>query len=237
MSETESTSPAQAGDTGTPAREPLSPLAARVLGCLLEKELSTPDVYPLSLNSLVNACNQKSNRAPVMEVGSREVEAAIESLRSHRLVSVVSEADARVTKYRHTIVSLYPVLDTSSRAILAELLLRGPQTTAELRMRAERMTAIPDTEGTETMLTVLSDTASGSLVRKLPRQSGKKEARWAQLLTGEPDLEEASPGSATEPLKVYLSVPPEITERLASLEAEVSALRGELKALRAELGA
>ena len=164
MSEADSLALAPAVQPANPAREPLSPLAARVLGCLLEKELSTPDVYPLSLNSLVNACNQKSNRAPVMEVGAREVEAAVESLRTHRLVSVVSEADARVTKYRHTVATLYPVLDTSNRALLAELLLRGPQTTAELRMRSERMAAIPDTDGTEAMLTALSDTNSGSLV-------------------------------------------------------------------------
>ncbi|AKC83249.1 hypothetical protein IMCC26134_11540 [Verrucomicrobia bacterium IMCC26134] len=235
MSEAESSAPA--GNNDVPAREPLSLLAARVLGCLLEKELSTPDVYPLSLNSLVNACNQKSNRAPVMEASAREVEAAIETLRSHRLASVVSEADARVTKYRHTVTTLYPILDTQYRAILAELLLRGPQTTAELRMRAERMAPLPDMEGTDTMLAALSDTASGSLVRKLPRQAGKKEARWSQLLTGEPDTEETSLGSAREPMKVYLTVPPEITNRLASLEAEVSTLREELKALRAELGA
>lgn len=218
-------------------REPLSPLAARVLGCLLEKELSTPDVYPLTLNSLVNACNQRNNRAPVLEVGSREVEAALESLRSLRLATLVSEADARVPKFRHTCALAYPDLDTPGRALLAELLLRGPQTVAELRQRAERMTPLPDPASVESLLASLAAPAAGELVRKLPRQSGKKEPRWAQLLTGEPAPDDEAPGSPAEPLKVLLTIPPEITARLAALESEVASLRAELRALRTELGA
>ena len=236
----ENTAPSatQIRNSATPPKEVLSVLAARVLGCLFEKELTTPDVYPLSLNGLVNACNQKSNRAPLLDVGSREVEAATESLRALRLVSIVSEADARVMKFRQTFATAYPPLDAAGRALLAELLLRGPQTTAELRARAERMSAMPaDTSETEALLTALAEPAAGGLVRKLPRQSGKKEARWAQLLTGEAALDYEAAGGAPEPLKVFMAVPPEITERLAAMEAEVAGLRGEIKALRAELGA
>lgn len=219
------------------ARPVLTVLAARVLGCLLEKELATPDIYPLSANSLINACNQKSNRYPVLEVGAREVEAAVDSLRAVRLVSVVSEADARVMKFRHTLSIAYPGLDTPARALLAELLLRGPQTTAELRARGERLTPLPDATSVEVLLAALAEPPAGSLVRKLPRQPGKKEARWAQLFTGEPSSDEEPSGGPAEPLKVFLAVPPEVTDRLAALEAEVAALRSELRALRAELGA
>jgi uncharacterized protein YceH (UPF0502 family) len=224
-------------ETSLAPRIMLSVLDARVLGCLLEKELATPDVYPLSLNGLVNACNQKSNRSPVLEVGAREVEVSIEALRTLRLVSVVSEADARVMKFRHTAADAYPVLDTVARAVLAELLLRGPQTTAELRARAGRLAPLPELSGVDALLFTLASPESGVLTRKLARQPGKKEARWAQLLSGEPALEEETAGTPAEPLKVCLAVPPELTERLAALEAEVASLRGELKTLRAELGA
>ncbi len=226
-----------APETPPAPRFVLSVLDARVLGCLLEKELATPDVYPLSLNGLINACNQKSNRSPVLEVGAREVEVAIEALRALRLVSVVSEADARVMKFRHTAADAYPVLDTIARAVLAELLLRGPQTTAELRARAERLCPLPDLAGVEALLATLAAPESGALTRKLARQPGKKEARWAQLLSGEPAHEEEAVSAPSEPLKVFLAIPPELTDRLAALEAEVAALRGELKTLRADLGA
>lgn len=224
-------------ETAPVPRPVLSLMDARVLGCLLEKELATPDVYPLSLNGLVNACNQKSNRAPVLDVGAREVEIAIEALRALRLVSVVSEADARVMKFRHTLVNAYPVLNIEGRAVLAELLLRGPQTTAELRARAERLVPLPDLAGVESLLSTLALAESGALTRKLARQPGKKEARWAQLLSGEPAPEEEAAGTPVEPLKVFMTLPPELTDRLAALEAEVAALRSELKTLRAELGA
>lgn len=228
--------------TPAPGPAPLSPLAARVLGCLIEKEFATPDVYPLTLNALVNACNQKSNREPVMEVTGREVEAAIEELRLKHLAILFSGADARVPKYKQKLDAVYPMA-AAARALLAELLLRGPQTLAGLRANAERMHAMPPAEEFEAMLNAdLGQRPSGALVRQLPRQPGQKEARWVQLLTGEPSLSELrrDPSSrfatGEEPLKVTLPLPPEAEQRLAALEAEVGHLRAELARLRQTLG-
>ncbi|MDF3058601.1 MAG: hypothetical protein K0R17_2816 [Rariglobus sp.] len=216
-----------------PGVAPLSPLAARVLGCLIEKELATPDIYPLTLNALVNACNQKSNREPVMEVSAREVEVAIDELRQQRLAVVFAGADARVPKYRQKIDEVYHPLDTEARAVLGELLVRGPQTAAGLRANAERLHAMPAAAEFEDLLAELAGRASGALMRKLPRQPGQKEARWVQLLTGEPALEA---GGGAEPVTVTMTLPPEVERRLAALEAEVGQLRAELTELRKSLG-
>ncbi|MEI6861389.1 MAG: DUF480 domain-containing protein [Verrucomicrobiota bacterium] len=212
-----------------PAEPPLSALEARVLGCLIEKELTTPDVCPLTLNSLVNACNQRNNRDPVLDVAAREVETSLESLRHRRLAAIFSGADARVDKYRQTLDLVYP-LEPGARVVLCELLLRGPQTTAELRTRTERMQPLT-AEEIETLLQALANRPEGTLVRRLPRQRGQKEARWAQLLTGEPA---AAP--TDEPLVVTLALPPEVENRMAALEREVAQLRNEIESLRQALG-
>jgi uncharacterized protein YceH (UPF0502 family) len=215
----------------------LDALEARVLGCLIEKEATTPDVYPLSLNALVNACNQKNNRAPVMELGEREVEGALDRLRGKRLVTAFSGANARAIKYKHRFGERFPV-EPLAQAMLAELLLRGPQTTAGLRGNCERMAAVPDLAGCEELLVHLSGGAE-PLVRKLPRQPGQKEARWVQLLTGEPTADDlAGAESAREPLKVAvaMTLPPEVETRLAALETEVAGLKSELARLRKALG-
>jgi len=213
-------------------------LEARVLGCLIEKEATTPDGYPLSLNALVNACNQKNNRFPVMEVGEREAEGAVDRLREKRLATAFSGANARAIKYKHRFTDRFPV-EPLAQAMLAELLLRGPQTTAGLRGNCERLVAVPDLAECETLLAHLTGGAE-PLVRKLPRQTGQKEARWTQLLTGEPAAEEsASPADATrEPLKVAvtMALPPEVEARLVALESEVVALKAELGRLRTSLG-
>lgn len=213
-------------------------LEARVLGCLIEKEATTPDVYPLSLNALVNACNQKNNRFPVMELGEREVEGAIDRLREKRLVTAFSGANARAIKYKHRFSDRFPV-EPLAQAMLAELLLRGPQTTAGLRGNCERLVAVPDLAGCETLLNHLTEGAE-PLVRKLARQTGQKEARWAQLLTGETAGEEsAAPADAArEPLKVAvtMALPPEVEARLSALESEVVTLKAELARLRTSLG-
>ena len=219
----------------------LSPLEARVLGCLIEKELATPDIYPLTLNALVNACNQRSNRDPLMEVAAREVEAALDLLRQKRLAVVFAGADARVPKFKQKLDAVYP-MSTAARALLGELLLRGPQTLAGLRGNAERLAAMPAAAEFDALIAELTERSAGSLVRQLPRQPGQKEARWAQLLTGPPSLSElrrdSSRDSATgeEPVKVTLTLPPEVEHRLAALEAEVVGLRAELARLRGALG-
>jgi uncharacterized protein YceH (UPF0502 family) len=209
---------------------PLSALEARVLGCLIEKELATPDIYPLSLNALVNACNQRSNRDPVLDAAAREVETALDGLRHRRLATVFAGADARVPKYRQTLDLVWPV-EAGARVLLCELLLRGPQTAAELRIRTERMLPL-SAEDVEAHLATLAARPDGPLVRRLERQRGQKESRWAQLLTGEP----AAAPAAGEPLAVALTLPPEAEQRFAALEAEVARLRDEVAALRRALG-
>lgn len=232
--------PDQPAQEGTATSVTLDLVEARVLGCLIEKEATTPDVYPLSLNALVNACNQKNNRAPVMELGEREVEGALDRLRGKRLVTAFSGANARAIKYKHRFGERFPV-EPLAQAMLAELMLRGPQTTAGLRGNCERMAAVPDLAGCEGLLVHLGGGAE-PLVRKLPRQPGQKEARWVQLLTGEPSVEELAGATATEgsrePLKVAvaMTLPPEVETRLAALEAEVAGLKSELARLRKALG-
>ncbi len=221
-----------------PAGEtPLSVLELRVIGCLIEKEFATPDIYPLSLNALLNACNQRSNRAPVMEVEAPEVEAAIERLRERRLVSRFVGADARVPKFRQTFAQVYPVTPEEC-ALVAELILRGPQTTAGLRANAERLRPLPEAGEVESILAGLAMQVSAPLVRKLPRATGQKEARWAQLLGGEPGADDGvdAGGATAEPLQVSLALPPEAERRVAALEAEVARLAAELTRLRAALG-
>ncbi len=221
-----------------PSSEPVQPavrlsaLEARVLGCLIEKELATPDVYPLTLNALINACNQRSNRDPLMEVAAREVKAAVEGLRSKRLAALFSGADARGPKYKQTLdVGLH--LETGARVLLCELLLRGPQTTAGLRGNAGRLQPLPAAAEVEAILAELAGRPSGAIVRKLPRQPGQKEARWVQLLTGEPAADTAV---AAEPVKVGVTLPPGAEQRLAALEAEVGQLRAEVSRLKQALG-
>jgi uncharacterized protein YceH (UPF0502 family) len=213
------------------------------LGCLIEKEFTTPDIYPLSLNSLVNACNQRSNRAPVLDITSRDVELALESLRFARLASVVAQADARVMKFRQTLAEVY-YLTELQRALLAELLLRGPQTTAELRLRAARMQAMPELAEVEQVVASLVEKEAGELVRKLPRQPGQKEPRWVHLLGGEPVAESVSVATSesSEPGLPEDSAPVGPVERglaarVDALAAEVATLRADLAALRASLGA
>ncbi len=223
-----------------PIDPPLSAIEARVLGCLIEKELSTPDVYPLTLNALVNACNQRNNRAPVMSVGPAEVELALEGLRHKQLATHFAGAEARVAKFKQRVDAVFP-METSARAMLGELLLRGAQTSAALRANAERMCAMPDAAEVEAILNELASRPAGALVRKLARQPGQKEARWAQLLAGEPTEapageRDATEGGAPQTMTVTIALPAEAEQRIKNLETEVAALREELRKLRAELG-
>jgi uncharacterized protein YceH (UPF0502 family) len=218
--------------TGYSSQEPpLSPLAARVLGCLLEKEIATPDIYPLSLNALTNACNQRSNRSPVIAASAAEVEIALQELRMRKLVMAISGADSRVQKFRHRLPEAYD-LTPVEQAILCELLVRGPQTAAGLRSNAERLRPMP--ENIELLLEGLSRGGEGALVKRLARQSGQKEGRWGQLLSGEPVLGEGD--SEEESVTVKIAIPEDVEQRLASLEAEVVQLRGLLQEVRRGLG-
>ncbi len=221
----------------------LSVIEARVLACLIEKEATTPDVYPLSLNSLVNACNQKSNRSPVMALGEDEAETAVTLLRDKHLVTVFAGAGARSVKYRHKFGEVYP-MEKVAQAMMTELMLRGAQTVAGLRGNCERITAMPDAVETEAVLTELASRTE-PLVVKLPRQPGQKEPRWAQLLTGNASeylsgSDQLANGPAAEragPLKVAMEMvlPAAAEARITTLEAQVTELRAELARLRGAL--
>lgn len=207
----------------------LSPVAARVLGCLIEKEFATPDLYPLTLNALVNACNQRNNREPVLSLSEREVEDALDELRAQRLAVLFSGAESRVSKYKHKMEQVITV-DAPARAVLCELLVRGPQTAAALRGNAQRLNRMPEVTEFEEILKVLSLHPAGELVRKLARQPGQKEARWTQLLTGEP-----APQLPEEPA-VRVAVPSvvDLERRVAELEAAVQLLLSEVAEMRRE---
>lgn len=212
----------------------LTPTETRVLGCLLEKERLTPENYPLSLNSLVVACNQSTNRDPVLSLGEKEVEAALESLRyEHKLATVIFGSGARVQKYRHNFSDIYN-LTPQETALLTALLLRGPQTVGELRARTERL-ASPFASVAEVEATLDGLGASAEpLVRALPARPGQKERRYVQLLSGEPDLSSVpsvAVGSAAPPTR------PPAASRLEIVENEVAALRAELATVREEFAA
>jgi len=195
----------------------------RVLGALIEKELTTPEYYPLSLNALVNACNQKSNREPVLSLDESEVTRALDSLRFKQF-ALVSGMGGRVAKYRHALVEKFR-FSPAELALLCELMVRGPQTVGELRTRGERMHPFADLSEVESVLEDLME-RTPPVVTRLPRQPGRKEPRYCQLFAGEPDLTEvAAPetqrsGSSAE------------SEKIARLEQELSELRQEVSALR-----
>lgn len=203
----------------------------RVLASLMEKSITTPEYYPLSLNALVNACNQKSCRDPVLAFDDAAVARALESLREKQLVASVAGADARVPKYKERLAELF-AFDAPTRAVLAELMLRGPQTVAELRSRSERMHAWGGAADVQRVLEEAAARPDGPWVVLLPRQPGRKEARYAHLLGGPVAAPDASPGLPPEP--AVLAVRQE-QERLAALEQEVARLRGDLDQLRQQL--
>lgn len=199
---------------------------ARVLGCLIEKDITTPDNYPLSLNSLMNACNQKSNRDPVMTVDESSVLSALDGLNQLNLAGTASGADSRVTKYEHRV---YDTLKLGRRevAIMCELLIRGPQTPGELRGRAERMHKFEDITDVHSTLQRLMQW-DPPLVAMLPRQPGTKESRYAHLMSGEV---ESAPIPATE----HRAAPKEDHDRVARLEQQVAEMRTELDEVKRRL--
>jgi uncharacterized protein len=190
----------------------------RVLGCLLEKEVTTPEYYPLSLNALVNACNQKSNRDPVVHLDEETVEGILSSLGEKGLSLNITGAGSRVPKYGHRLSEKLN-LGRRELALLCELMLRGPQTLGELRTRADRLHHFDDTAEVETVLDHIPE-----LVTKLARRPGEKEARYAHLLSGTPEISAAAHHEEAPPVSR--------ADRISELEAEVAQLRRELEDLK-----
>jgi uncharacterized protein YceH (UPF0502 family) len=201
---------------------------ARALGALLEKEITTPEYYPLSLNALVNACNQKSNREPVVSYDEETVLQAIERLRDKGLALVSTGRESRVPKYLHRLPERFN-FDRRELAVLCVLLLRGPQTPGELRGRTQRMYEFDDLEGVEATLTRLMEREPDPLVKRLARQPGTKESRYAHLLGG--DVPDTYGGQGVERAPEY---PAPGDDRVAALEEEVRGLRQEVAELRAQ---
>ena len=201
----------------------LNDVEVRVLGSLMEKESTTPDYYPLSLNALLNACNQKSSRDPVMSLDEDAVRDALHSLNEKGLAGATSTADSRVTKYEHRLGNALN-LGRPETAVLCILLLRGPQTPGELRGRAERMYRFDDLDQVQSALQRLMK-REPPLVKLLPRQPGTKESRYAHLLAG--DVEAAEPRALASGAEFAAD-----DERIARLEVEVAGLQKEFAYLK-----
>lgn len=196
---------------------------ARVLGCLMEKEIATPEYYPLSLNALVNACNQKSNREPVVSYDEGTVESALEGLRAKGLATRITGKDVRVTKHAQRFTEKYN-LGRREDALICLLLLRGAQTVGELRGRSERLYTFDDLEAVEATLSRLGEMG---FVTRLPRLPGSRESRYAHLLCGEVDAGAAAPVDVTTP-----SHGPSDRERIGVLEREVAELKAAFEEFR-----
>lgn len=206
----------------------LNPVEVRVLGALIEKEITTPEYYPLTLNSLTTACNQKSNRDPVVSLEEKAVVRALESLREKGLARQVSGVDMRVPKHYHLFDEKMG-LTRPQVAALCVLMLRGPQTVGEIRGRSGRLYEFAGLEEVERVLVELAERTEGALVVQLARQPGRKESRYAHVLMGEPeegDVQTEGPVDAAA-----LEVRAE-NERIAALEEQVKALRDELADVR-----
>ncbi|MDQ8209209.1 YceH family protein [Coraliomargarita sp. SDUM461003] len=210
----------------------LTDIDARVLGCLLEKAATTPDAYPLTLNSLLLACNQKSNRQPVVQYDEETVLESIDDLRKKKFVFRVDVAGSRVAKYRHNMDELIG-LDKAGKALLTVLLLRGPQTLGELRTRCERMHSFASTAEVEATLQEISEDVERPLWMQLPRSPGKKEVRYQHLLSGEPELSAEAENASDEAVITTPSPLSSRDARIQELETTVEALQTELDRLKA----
>ncbi len=206
----------------------LTEIEARVLGALIEKEITTPDYYPLSLNALVNACNQKSNRDPVMNLDEDAVAQAMRSLDEKELAGPADNFDSRVRKYEHRLQEAFN-FNRLETAILCELLLRNRQTPGELRSRASRMHPFEELSEVQSTLERLMQ-HDPPLVRILPRQPGTKEARYTHLLCGDVEIPEAQVAPAREAPAAGASA--STGDRLARAESEIAALKDEIAALK-----
>lgn len=211
----------------------LTPNEARVIGCLLEKQRTTPEHYPLSLNALTNACNQKSSRDPVLDLDEVTVQKTIDDLKKVHYISEKSGFGSRVTKYQHRFCNTeFGTLRFSDQeiGIVCVLLLRGPQTPGELRMRTERLCRFQDIHEVEATLDQLMQREDGPFVAKLPREPGKREVRFVHLFGGDIEMS----GVAT-PETLVAAGSGTNSDRMAQLEQTVNALRDEVASLKARL--
>ena len=206
----------------------LSQIEVRVLGSLIEKEICTPEHYPLTLNALVSACNQKSNRNPVMLLDDKTIIRTIEDLRyNHQLVRQFTSAGSRVPKYKHILTDHFD-FTPQVVAVLCELFLRGPQTAGQLRTHTARLFSFADINEIEETLTALTEWEDGPFVVKLPRESGCREQRWAHLFSGEIDISQVAIEAKPEPARLIIQAE---NERITALETEVASLHTQINQL------
>jgi uncharacterized protein YceH (UPF0502 family) len=220
----------------------LTAIEARIIGALIEKQITTPDQYPLSLNALINACNQKSNREPPMQLDEPTVKFVVDGLGRRHMVVEKSGFGSRVPKYQQIFCNTeFGSLKFTPQetGIVCELLLRGPQTPGELRSRVPRFADLPDPGMIETLLDGLTRRSDGPVVAQLAREPGRRDSRWAQLFEELPEsltiatgaelaAPSAAPATATSPARS------DLIARIATLESEVAALRAEIAALKQE---
>ncbi len=209
---------------------------SRVLGCLLEKEATTPDQYPLTFNSLHSACNQSSNREPVVDFGTDTVEEAMEGLRYKKLSILVHQAGARVPKCKHTIENKYPYLTKGQQALLCVLLLRGPQTVGELRQRTERMHPFADLDRVQRVLDEMAAHTPEPIVKLIPAGGGRRVATYMHTLCGGDIPASAAVSETSRAEAPAAGWRTEMEEEIASLKEEVSSLRSELESIKSNLG-
>ena len=214
----------------------LNALEARVIGCLIEKGITTPDQYPLSLNALANACNQKSNRDPIMDLDERTVQQTVDSLVRKHLILEKSGFGSRVPKYQHRFCNTgfgSFKFTPQETAIVCELLLRGPQTPGELRARGARMSEMSDVSDAELALISLATREDGPFVVQLPREAGRRDSRYAHLFSGDIDVSLLTPAAIVAAPE---SRPKPQNDRIDRLEELVADLRRELDELKEKLG-
>ena len=212
---------------------PLNAAEVRVLSALIEKAVTTPEYYPLSLGALTNACNQLSNRDPVVSFEESDVSRSLDTLRAKRLVTQFHGADSRVAKYKHGLNDIL-LLTPAELAVLCVLMLRGPQTLGELRTRTERLYKFAALTDVEETLVALSIRQPHPLVAKLPRQFGLKEARYTHLFSSRAELDVEGVHTAT-PSTTTLSPSPGDKDRIAKLEDETASLRSEVEVLKQKI--
>lgn len=210
----------------------LTPVEARIIGCLIEKEVTTPDYYPLTLNSLTTACNQKSNRDPVMALSEAEVMDAAQALIDRRLMTDESGFNSRVSKFRHRFCNTEfgsLKLTDQERGIVCCMLLRGAQTPGEIRTRTNRLCEFSDVKQVEALLEQMASREEGALVVKLPREPGKRESRYQHLFCGEVDVESYATATPT----TVSSSHNQYEERISTLEQQVAELKVQVEVLKA----